>query len=136
MKKIYIVLIIFLTTGTCWSDVLIVLNKNVVDTIITRENIQDIFLGKKVQWSDNTKIHIATSQNADLHSAFLRDFIKRSPNQYKDYWRRMVFTGKGKTPRKFESVDVLIKYVAKTKGAIGYINKDVTAVNVNTIAVQ
>ena len=136
MKNILIFLIIILTTGICWSDVLIVSNKTVGDTIMNRDDIKEIFLGKRVQWSDNSKIHIVTLQNPGLHNAFLKEFIKKSPKQYKNYWKKMVYTGKGKTPRKFGSVQDLLEYVAKTKGAIGYINKEVTAVNVNTVTVQ
>jgi ABC-type phosphate transport system substrate-binding protein len=122
--------------GAVHADVLIITNKDVKDTAITKEDLKEIFLGKKVQWTDNTKIRFVTSKEPDSHKTFLRTYINKSAKQYSNYWRKMVFTGKGKIPKSFTTSAEMIEYVSGTSGAIGYIGSSTTPANVNTINVQ
>ncbi len=137
MKKIIIFqcIVFILMVGAAYADVLVVANKGVAETNLTKSDLKEIFLGKKVQWKDNSKIHFVTSKQAELHKAFLKSYINKSDKQYSNYWRKMVFTGKGKIPESFDSDKAMIEHVKNTGGAIGYINSG-SAASVKTINIQ
>ena len=138
MKHILIFLLLFplLIMETASADILIITNKNVAEDSMTQDDIKNIFLGKKSKWHDNTKVHFVVSDNPDLNKMFLKSYVKKTPKQFKAYWKNMVFTGQGKKPKEFKSTEELLKYVETTDGAIGYVDADTTVVNVKTISVQ
>ncbi len=138
MKIVFILLFlaIFGITATVQADVLFITNKNVDEKNITAKDIKQIFLGKKKKWPDNSKIHFVILGEENLHGAFIKTYLKKTPKQFKAYWKNMVFSGKGRPPKNFKTTEELIEYVANTKGAIGYIDSSTTAVNVNTITVE
>ena len=138
MKRtvVFMCVVLCLIIGTAHADVLIIANKNVKDSVITKADLKEIFLGKKVQWTDNTKIRFVTLKESDPHKTFLKTYINKSAKQYSNYWRKMVFTGKGKIPKSFATNAAMIKYVSGTSGAIGYIGSSTKPANVKTINVR
>lgn len=138
MKKIfiYLLIIMLLSSTAAFADILIISNKDVPDSALSRKEVQEIFLGKRVQWSDNSKIRFVTVKNPDIHKAFLKQYLKKSNSKWKAYWKRMVFTGRGTPPKQFKTTQELLDYVSKTDGAVGYIDSETTAVNVNVVDVK
>jgi ABC-type phosphate transport system substrate-binding protein len=140
MKNTFVVIFLMLVmlclgSTTSFADVLIIANKNVSEDSISKEEVKNIFLGKTVKWLDKSSISFVILKN-DVHKDFLKEYIKRSSSQYGNYWKKMVFTGKGSKPKAFETEKDLVRYVAETKGAIGYINKGTEMMNVKTINVN
>ncbi len=82
-----------------------------------------IFLGKKTKWANKGKVVPSTLKKGAVNKSFLKKYVKKSPAQFKTYWKKQVFTGKGKAPKSFKTEKALIAYVAKTKGAVGYVSK-------------
>ncbi|QTA83543.1 Phosphate-binding protein domain-containing protein [Desulfonema limicola] len=138
MKKvlIYLLIAMLFSSAAAFADILIISNKDVPDTALSQKNVQEIFLGKRVQWSDNSKIHFVTIKNPDIHEAFLKQYLKKSDAKWKAYWKRMVFTGRGTPPQQFGTTQELLEYVSKTDGAVGYIDSETTAVNVKVVNVK
>jgi ABC-type phosphate transport system substrate-binding protein len=138
MKRtvVFMCVVLCLIIGTAHANVLIIANKDVKDAAITKADLKEIFLGKKVQWSDNTKIRFVTLKESGPHETFLRTYINKSVQQYSNYWRQMVFTGKGKIPKSFSTSAKMIEYVSSTSGAIGYIGSSTKPANVKTINVR
>jgi TonB family protein len=50
------------------------------------------------------------------------------------YYRTLVFTGKGSMPREFGSDAEVVAYVARTRGAIGYVGSAASLEGVKTLA--
>ena len=136
MKPWIICLLLVLTVGVSHAQVIIITNKSVNEAKLTKAEIQKIFLGKENQWPDNTKIHVVNLKNEEVHKAFLEEYIGRSATQYKNWWKKMLFTGKGEPPEEFDSVEALVEFVSKTKGAIGYIDTSPENENVKEITVE
>ena len=136
MKPWIICLLLLVAVGVAHAQVIIITNKSVDETRLTKQDIQKIFLGKESQWPDNTKIHVVNLKNDEIHKAFLKEYIGRSATQYKNWWKKMLFTGKGDPPQEFDSVEGLVEFVAKTKGAIGYIDTTPANENVKAITVE
>jgi len=139
MKKRLVLLVelaVFLSfSGTAaLADVMVIANKNLSENSLSNFEIKEISLGKIVKWSDNTPVHFVTL-DGDIHREFLKTYIKRSTSQYKNHWRKMVFTGKGCAPKCFKTENELIQYVSQTDGAIGYVNRQTSARDVKVLEV-
>jgi len=140
MKNTFVVtflmlVMLCLASTNSFAEVLIVANKNVSQDSLSKEEVQNIFLGKTVKWVDKSNITFVVLKN-DVHKDFLKEYIKRSTSQYGNYWKKMVFTGKGRKPIAFETEKELVQYVAETEGAVGYIHKGTEMMNVKTIKVN
>ena len=127
--------LICLASTAAFADVVVIANKNVSETSMTKDKVKNIFLGKIVKWQDSSRIHFVTLKG-DVHKSFLKEYIGRSTNQYKTYWKKVLFTGKGSMPKTFSTEQEIIQYVANTEGAVGYINKNTASENVATISVN
>jgi ABC-type phosphate transport system substrate-binding protein len=138
MRRIRFCLVCLLLgfTGTVWADVVIIAHKDVAETALTEKDLQKIFLGKQVQWQDTSAIHPATVKEAELHKAFLEQYIKKSSSQWVTHWKRMVFTGNGTPPEQFANQQELLDYVTKTRGAIGYVDAEFPIENVIILEIQ
>ena len=71
MKKLIIVFVILILTcllvDAATPDLVMIAHKDVPDTSLTQNDIQDIYLGKKTKWGDNSEIKPAQLKSGDLH---------------------------------------------------------------------
>ncbi len=104
------------------AEVLIVANKNVPDTALSRKSVEKIFLGKLRRWTDNSAVHAAAPADPDLLEIFLKRYLRKPPSKYKTYWRMMIFSGKGIPPKSMPTEAELLDYVARTPGAVGFVS--------------
>ena len=124
MKKTGVLLWVLLTWAICFvfPDVIIITNPDNQISSLKKKEIQDIFTGKRSRWNGSGKIIIATLKNSKVHEEFLREFVKKTPSQFKNFWRKKVFTGEGKMPKTFENEAALVEFIVSTKDAVGYIS--------------
>jgi len=122
--------------GTAFADVIIITYPGVEETTLSKKDIKEIFLGSRVQWRDRSKIRPVLLNEEEVLKEFLKIYVKKTEDQFLNHWKRMVFTGKGKSPKRFKSPAELIAYVSKTNGAIGCVESVTSVDNVNTIKVK
>ena len=125
-----------LLTGPLFAQVTIIANHSVPETTISQNELGEIFLGKRVKWSNNSRIDIVVSQAQDLHASFLKEYVGRSPSQFEIYWRKMLFTGQAQMPVSFKTDQDVINYVANTPGAIGYVSSQPASSDIKIISVR
>ncbi len=132
--KFSIIVIIFMFFGVMCTgainavsagEIMVIANPDVSAERLDQDAIMNIFLGKIVQWQNGEMVTIVVTEKAGAHEAFLKKYVKRTKNQFNNVWRQNLFTGRGKQPVKVDSLDELVKYVSKVKGAIGYVTSDV-----------
>jgi ABC-type phosphate transport system substrate-binding protein len=95
--------------------------------------VRNIFLGKKTKWDNGQQIVIVTLKDSETHKNFLKKYIAKTATQFKSYWKKQVFTGKGSVPKSFEKEEDLLDFVAGTEGAIGYVSSGLNTDAVKTI---
>jgi ABC-type phosphate transport system substrate-binding protein len=135
IKRVFALLLFFSwATFSAFPDVLIITNPATELSSLKKKEVRDIFTGKKTRWNGSGKIIIAVLENSRVHKEFLWQFVRKTPSQFKNYWRRKVFTGEGKLPKSFRSEAELVEFVARTKGAVGYISSP-TSRNVRAISI-
>ena len=103
------------------ADMVIIANKNVPDDSLTKEDIKQIFLGKKKKWKDNSPITVVLAKTGEAHTELLTKYIDRTPSQFNNVWKRLVFTGEAIYPTSFSNDSKVIDFVSSRKGAIGYV---------------
>ncbi len=135
----FLVLNFLSATDSCADDLVVVCNSSVPVDSISKSDIQRIFLGKKTEWIGGNRIVFALlsdkGETGEITSRFLQDFLNKTPTQYKNYWKKMVFTGKGKTPKSFKTSSELIDFISRTAGAVGYVPAGANIDSVSTIQV-
>ena len=57
-------------------------------------------------------------------------------SQFKTFWQRMVFSGRGQQPKKADDAASLVALVASTKGAIALVPADADLKGVKKIEVK
>jgi ABC-type phosphate transport system substrate-binding protein len=118
------------------SDAVVIANGDVTASSLGADDIKKIFLGKKTTWDNGNKIVLVVQDRTATGDAFLKAYVKKTASQYDNYWKKQVFTGKGKAPQSFSSDKEIADYVAQTPGAIGYVSAGFGTGNAKTISVQ
>lgn len=133
---LFLVLVCLICISVSYAaDVLIIANKDVPADVLSKNEIRSIFLGEKTMWGKNRKITFVILKTAE-HEMFLREYLGNTAAQYLNYWKKMVFTGKSKSPKAFRTAEKLINYVSEKTGTIGYIPSGAYNDKVKTISVK
>ncbi len=122
--KIVIVTILFLFSWaeTSFSQVAVIANKSVPVDTIKKSELLDFYTGDIKKWNDEQPVVILDLKpRGDTKKAFYK-FLGKSPSRMKSIWLKMMLSGEGDPPLSMRSEDELLKKVASTPGAIGYVN--------------
>jgi ABC-type phosphate transport system substrate-binding protein len=132
---IFAIMVVIVSTANAAiaGGIMIITNKNIPENSLTKAEIKKIYSGDITQWSDHSTIILTVHGDSDLHKNFLKEYVKKTPMQFKRTWRNLLFSGKGKMPKKVDSFEALVDYVSKNDGAIGYVTQDVVTDNVRAI---
>ncbi len=131
MRGKFLLSILFLaligTVITCPSiasatDIIVIGNRSVPASELAPKEIQKIYLGKKKLWDNGLKVVFVMLGKGDVSKKFLKSYVKKNPGMFTKYWKKKMFTGSGNPPIIFQREKDLVKYVAETKGAIGYVS--------------
>ena len=139
MKKFIIfTLCAILFTGLAANaeDLIVIANKNVTVSSVTRAELQNIFLGKTGKWPDGKKIKPAVLKEGSTHKKFLNDLLGMSTSQFDSYWKQVIFTGKGRPPKTSDSEEEMVQFVSATDDAVGYIDSGTANADVKKIEVK
>lgn len=104
------------------GDLIVIGNRSVPVSELSPKEIQKIYLGKKKLWSNGLKVVFVMLGKGDVSKKFLKSYVKKNPSMYNKYWKKKMFTGAGTPPVVFDKEKELVKYVASTKGAVGYVS--------------
>jgi TonB family protein len=117
------------------GDLKIVANRSVKSDSISSAEIKSLFLAEKNSLKDGSHVEPVFLRSGSVHETFVREFLKQSPDALQNYYGALVFTGKGAMPKSFDSELDVLAYVARTKGAIGYVSASASADGVKTLAI-
>lgn len=103
---------------------------------IDQADVKKIFLGKTKSWPDGNPVEFVVLKSGDVHENFLKSYVKKSASQFKTYWKKQVFTGKGKNPTSFGSENELLAYVTGKTGVIGYVSAETDTAGAKILSEQ
>jgi len=89
---------------------------------LSREELARIYLGKKTIWEGGTRIVPAMlDEEAPAMQPLMERVLQKSVEQYRAYWKRLLFSGGGTAPRTFRNSAQVLDFVAKNPGALGVV---------------
>lgn len=101
---------------------------------LNHDEVVDIFMGRSRQLSSGI-----TAQPIDLPATqvekaiFYRLLVNKDLTEINSYWARLHFSGRVSPPMVAKSAANVIEIVARTPGAIGYINKSMVDATVKQV---
>jgi ABC-type phosphate transport system substrate-binding protein len=114
------------------ADVVIIVNQgNTSD--INKTSVSQLFLGKAKTFSNGSlAVPINQIYGGNITKEFTRKALKKSPNQLKAYWSKLMFTGKGTPPQAVKNDAEVIKLISNNPNLIGYVS---TSADTSTVKV-
>jgi TonB family protein len=116
-------------------DIKVIANSSVKAEEISAKDLKNIFLEETRWFGDGFHAEPVIEKDGPVHEAFLREYIGKSAEDMQSFYRALVFTGRGSMPKELASDAEVVAYVARTKGAIGYVGSETNADGVRTLAV-
>ena len=90
---------------------------------LSKSKLAKIYLGKLKRYSNGEKIRVVNLPKSSMaYKKFHKIVVKKTDAALNRYWSKLKYTGKGKPPKTLATTREVIKWVANTKGAIGYID--------------
>lgn len=137
MKKFIVFLVVQLGVfSVSFSDVLVVVHPESPLKSISRSDLKDMFSNKKQRWPHGGKVELVTYKSGAVQDEFCNSFLGKSASQFKQFWRQLVFTGQGASPKEVNSVADMLEAISKDKGAIGFVPADANLSSVKTLTVE
>jgi TonB family protein len=115
-------------------DVKIIANSSVRADTISADEIKRVYLEERRSLDDGTHVAPVLEKDGLVHEAFLRAYLGRTGDDLLMYYRALVFTGRGSMPKELDSDAEVVAYVARTRGAIGYVSAETSTEGVKTLA--
>jgi TonB family protein len=129
------ILIILASLYAGATDVKVIANSSIRTDTISSSEIKRIFLLEANSLGDGTHVEPVLRRSGSAHEAFLKEFLDTDDNTLHVYYGTLVFTGKAAMPKELDSDADIVKYVARTKGAIGYVSAETVPWGVKTLAI-
>lgn len=127
----------FLASATAYAaDVKVIANSSVGASSVSVDELKGVFLATKSSLSDGSHVEPVLEKDGPAHEAFLKEYIGKTDSAFETYFRSLVFTGKASMPKTTASDADMVAYVAKTKGAIGYVSAGASTAGVKTLEVK
>lgn len=117
------------------DGVKVIANSSVKSDTISLGEIKRIFLLEANSLDDGTHVEPVLRKGGHLHEAFLREFLDTNDDSLRAYYGTLVFTGKGSMPKELSSDTETVAYIARRRGAIGYVDIETSTQGVKTLAV-
>jgi TonB family protein len=128
--------ILMFVSSVAWAQtVRVIANPSVKVDSISASELKSVFLEEKSSLRGGSHVEPVLARGGPAHEAFLRQYLGRSDADLQTYYRSLVFTGRGSMPKALASDAEVVAYVAKTRGAIGYVRPESSADGVRTLVI-
>jgi hypothetical protein len=117
------------------AEIKIIANPSVTAGSVSAGDIKDVFLLDKDSLAGG-HVEPVVSKGGPAHDAFLKEYVGKTDGALQALYRSLVFTGKASMPKALASDAEVVAYVAKTKGAIGYVSGDASSAGVKVLTVK
>lgn len=118
------------------ADFKVIANNSVKTSDISSDELKGVFLATKSSLSDGSHVEPVLQKTGPAHEAFLKEYVGKTDAALGTYYRSLVFTGKASMPKTLGSDSEVVDYVAKTKGAVGYVSAGAAVSGVKSLEVK
>ncbi|BAF72022.1 hypothetical protein [Sulfurovum sp. NBC37-1] len=111
---------LLLSVAVSADDLLVVTNASNDINTVTPFQLRQVYLGKRRFWKEMKLLPLNLPPQNKLRKKFEKNVLHMSPSALDAYWMKEHYLGH-RPPYRVESVESMIRFVKKVKGAIGYI---------------
>lgn len=116
---------------------LVVANPSAPVDALSPTALRAIFSMRLRSWPDGSPVRVfVLPDDAPDHVQFAKQLLSIFPHQLRRAWDRGVYSGTGQAPNRVESEAAMRAAVATTKGAIGYLPREMVDASVRVIEVE
>ena len=137
-KKLFstIAALVFVASSPIFAaDVKVIANNSVSASSVSSGDLQAVFLLDKDSIG-GSHVEPVLAKGGAAHEAFLKTYLGKNDSALQAFYRSLVFTGKASMPKSVANDAEVVSYVAKTKGAVGYVSAVATTDGVKTLEVK
>ena len=116
------------------ANIVLIANPNLPVEQLSRYEVKNIFLSR-MKTVQGVRVRPVMLKKKEVTARFLREELGKTPVQFSSYYRKMIFTGRGRPPHETASEEELVAYVRSTPGAIGYIDAATAPASVKILQV-
>ena len=117
------------------GELKVIANSSVKADLISADEIRSVFLEERNSLADGTHVEPVLEKGGPVHKIFLQRYLGRTDDDLRSYYRTLVFSGKGSMPKELGSETEVVAYVARARGAIGYVSADTSTEGVKILSV-
>jgi ABC-type phosphate transport system substrate-binding protein len=116
---------------------LVIVHSSNAETSLTKSEVSHLFLRKVTKWKDgHSVLPIDLVEGSPIRRSFSRAVHGRDVPAIKNYWQQQIFSGRGVPPREMDSEEEVVRLVAQTPGAIGYVSTATALRNVKIVKIE
>lgn len=91
---------------------------------LPQEDLLRVYLMEQTYWSDGTPIQLHDLRGKNDAKTVFYDELGRQPRDLKRSWMRLILAGEASSPTTVATPAAMLRGVAETPGAIGYLPAD------------
>ena len=130
------VLILVAAPSPAQPPIKVIAHSSVQVSQVSSEELKGVFLETRTSLADGSHVVPVLLRSGDVHDAFVKQYTGKTTAALENYYRSLVFTGKGAMPKMLASDAEMVAYVKKTKGAIGYVSAESSTEGVKVLEVK
>lgn len=112
------------TAGAAAAQVAVVANPSVTAPDLDAPRLLDIYTGAIKTWSGGIPIVLLDQKQKTSAKVAFYSYLGMSASRLKSIWMKNLLSGEGTPPESIDDEDELLKRVAATPGALGYVSMD------------
>ncbi|GGC89308.1 hypothetical protein GCM10011382_19460 [Vreelandella lutescens] len=119
------------------KTIILIAHPSVGTPMIHRDTARAMFAMRQRTWPNGQAAQIFVLPNRDtVHGRFTKEQLGVYPHQLQLAWDRMVFSGMGQAPNRVRSQEEMREQVARTPGALGYLEREYLDESVHVISME
>jgi ABC-type phosphate transport system substrate-binding protein len=116
------------------ADISVIVNAQNADSLDAK-TIKRIYLGKIKTFPNGDKVTVLTlNDEAPETEQFRKSALKKSNSQFKSYWSKLAFTGKGTPPTEVSDSAEMINAIKSDTRSIGFVDSSAVTGDVKVVA--
>jgi ABC-type phosphate transport system substrate-binding protein len=136
LRAAFVLYLLFSVAAASAADFVVVVNNENKVTSLSAKDAAALFLKKKTQWPNGTKVvPVVLGDAAAATAAFNKLVMNRSASAVHAFWQQEIFSGRNVPPAEKASDDEVVAFVQKNPGAIGYVSAGASHSGVKVVTV-
>lgn len=128
MTRVRLGCMVLLLLASGWAgaapDVDVIANPSYPQNDIPRPLLRGVFGMRVRAWPDGRPVRVfVLADESPVHQDFARSQLQMYPYQLRQNWDRLLYSGTGQPPIVVTSEQEMLRRVAETPGAIGYVGR-------------